>query len=85
MGFEPARQRYIASQKPNALPADLSGLPTELSGLGGTTLIRITDLSLTKHSDKSMVWHVQIKYSSNMPRDSAHIRVRLEMVNKIHI
>ena len=25
MGFEPARQRYIASQKPNALPTELSG------------------------------------------------------------
>ena len=23
MGFEPARQRYIASQKPNALPTEL--------------------------------------------------------------
>ena len=25
MGFEPARQRYIASQKPNLLPTELSG------------------------------------------------------------
>ena len=24
MGFEPARQRYIASQKPNTLPTELS-------------------------------------------------------------
>ena len=27
MGFEPARQRYIASQKPNRLPTELSGRP----------------------------------------------------------
>ena len=27
MGFEPARERYIASQKPNALPTELSGRP----------------------------------------------------------
>ena len=32
MGFEPARQRYIASQKPNALPTELSRRPKELSG-----------------------------------------------------
>ena len=28
MGFKPARQRYIANQKPNALPTELSGRPT---------------------------------------------------------
>ena len=27
VGFEPARQRYIASQKPNTLPTELSGRP----------------------------------------------------------
>ena len=30
MGFEPARERYIASQKPNALPTELSGRPEQL-------------------------------------------------------
>ena len=30
VGFEPARQRYIASQKPNTLPTELFGRPTRL-------------------------------------------------------
>ena len=30
VGFEPARQRYIASQKPNGLPTELSGRPRKL-------------------------------------------------------
>ena len=45
MGFEPAWQRYIASQKPNALPTELSGCPTELSGHPTELSGRPTELS----------------------------------------
>ena len=52
MGFEPARQRYIASQKPNTLPTELSGRPINnvmttrvLSLLAGTSNVMTTSVT----------------------------------------
>ena len=44
MGFKPARQRYIASQKPNSLPTELSGrLILLYKGLKGKARIPTDD------------------------------------------
>ena len=91
VGFEPTRQRYIASQKPNTLPTELSGRPIckrkvlqwSLRYSFGSRKLQLDYIFLQDSADK----HIPSKTSrsvSSVPWITPEIRRKIRKKNETY-